>query len=206
MSLRRTDIDWPVLRGAVAAMVGALLAGGAMLAGSHFFLEDMRQAYERDHRQFRQASRRYIALDGEEQQIRSYLPRLESLMERGIVGAEHRLGWMDALRGASARLRLAGLRYDIRPQQSFQPESPLRLGNFRVYASRMDISVGLLHEEDLLRLLHEIDRHALGTFTVDSCVLTRMTESVAADARRPNVSARCEVLWLTLRQASQEAG
>ena len=206
MTLRPADIDWPVLRGAVVVTLGALLVSGAMLAGSHFFLEGMRQAYEQDRRQFQQASRRYIALDDEEQQIRSYLPRLESLIERGILGAEHRLDWMEALRGANARLRLAGLRYDIHPQQIFQPESLLNLGDFRVYASRMEISAGLLHEEDLLRLLDQIDRHALGTFTVDSCVLTRVTESVAADASRPNVSARCEVLWLTLRQAGQEAG
>jgi hypothetical protein len=206
MSLRRSDIDWSVLRGAVVAAVGALLVGGAMLAGSHFLLEEMRRAYEHDRRQFQQASRRYIALDDEERQIRSYLPRLESLIERGILGTEHRLDWMDALRGANARLRLVGLRYDIHPQQSFQPEFPLNLGDFRVYASRMEISAGLLHEEDLLRLLDEIDRHALGTFAVDSCVLKRVTESVAADASRPNVSARCEVLWLTLRQDSQGTG
>ena len=186
--------------------MGALFISTACLVSSHEFSETTYRAYERDRREFQRATREYLALDDEERLIRSYLPRFEALTERGILGEEQRLNWMETLRKTKASLKLPVLLYKIYPRQIRQSDWSGGLGDYEVFASTMEISAQLLHEEDLLRLLDELARRALGTFLVDSCSLSRVNEETQLDITKPNLSARCELSWVTLRQRPERGG
>ena len=190
-----TRADWSVLRGALGVFVICALLSVIMLGASHFFAEDMASEFRAHHGKFRDASRKYLAVDEEERAIAEHYPTFVELYHRGVIGDEHRLSWVEALGGAASELALPALSYKIDAQQPYTPDFPLGTGAFDVRVSRMDLSVGLLHEGDLERLLALLSARAEGLFSARDCELRR---SAGAAAPGANLTAACILEWYTL--------
>ncbi len=202
--MARAELDWSVLRGAAWLLVGACVVSGGLLWGSRQFATQMREEHQHNHGEFLVVSAKYIAAGDEEQVIRTYLPKYEEFTRQGVVGLEQRLNWMEALRAASQDLKLPSVRYDIHPQEVYTGMFPARSGRFQVYASRMQLTLGLLHEEDLLRLLAKLRDTAVGLFTVEKCTLRRVAGGIEPDPNRANLDAECTLAWLTMREADHD--
>ena len=198
--MARAEFDWSALRGAALLLAGVCVVSGGLLWGSRHFATQMKQEYQQHQRDFLAVSTKYIAVGDEEQTIHTYLPQYEELTRHGVVGPEQRLDWMEALRAASEALKLPSVRYDIHPQELYLDGLPVGSSQFRVYASRMTLTLGLLHEEDLIRLLYELRSRATGLFTVEECSLRRLAAGVEPDPGRANVNAECSLAWTTIRQ------
>lgn len=164
--MKQSDFDWSVLRGAALLFVFTLIVSGGLVTISYYFKEDMHGIFEQDNRHFQSQSRRYLAVDEEEQVIREYLPRFRELKRQGIIGEEHRLDWAENLRRISEHLKLSSLRYSMEPRETYTAHYTLDTGSFEVYASSMRLTMGLLHEGDLLRFLEVLDARALGKFKI----------------------------------------
>jgi hypothetical protein len=82
---------------------------------------------------------------------------------------------------------------------------PVRAGPFRVYASTMRLSAGLVHEEDLLRLLEALERRAAGSFNVESCTIRRGRAGELAPFGE-NLQADCSLQWFTVRKPEPGEG
>lgn len=190
-----TPADWSVLRGALGVFVICVLLSIIMLGATHFFAEDMASEFRSHHGKFRDASRKYLSVDQDERAIADHYPDFVALYRRGVIGDEHRLSWVEALRGAADELGLPALSYEVEAQQPLVPDFALNTGAFDVRSSRMHLGIGLLHEGDLARLFELLARRAEGLFTVRECELKR-----GADARRPglNLAAECVLEWYTL--------
>ncbi len=65
----------------------------------------------------------------------------------------------------------------------------------------MKISLGLLHEGDLMRFLGTLARQGLGVFAVNQCSLEHL---VSGGGNQPNLRAECELAWITLRPKAVE--
>ncbi len=202
--MARAQLDCSVLRGAAWLLVGACVVSGGLLWGSRQFATQMREEHQHHHGDFLVVSAKYIAAGDEEQVIRTYLPKYEELTRKGVVGLEQRLNWMEALRAASQELRLPSVRYDIHPQEVYAGTFTARPGRFQVYASRMELALGLLHEEDLLRLFATLREKAMGVFTVEKCTVRRVAEGIEPDPNRANLDAECTLAWLTMREADHD--
>jgi hypothetical protein len=190
-----TPADWSVLRGALGVFVICALLSAIMLGATHYFAEDMASEYRAHHGKFRDASRKYLSVDEEERAIAEHYPRFVELHRRGVIGDEHRLSWVEALRGAADELGLPALSYEIEAQQPHTPDYPLDTGAFDLRASRMHLSLGLVHEGDLDRLLQLLDARAEGLFSVRSCSLKR---SEGSNQPGSNLAAECALEWYTL--------
>ncbi len=200
--MKRSDIDWSVLRSPLILLVATLLLGGALIAGGYYFQQRTFREYTQQQRRFQAMSHKYLAVDEEERLIRTYLPEFQDLESQGILGQEQRLGWTETVRKVSAELRLPSVRYEIEPQKPYRPAYPVPPGSFRVYGSRMRLLVGLLHEDDLFRLFGGLRKQAEGLFTVSRCSLTRAGATIQANLKQANLNADCELIWLTLRHPS----
>jgi hypothetical protein len=196
--LTRADIDWRELRGALAALIASLLFGASLLAASHYFESRMQAQYQVQKRLLDVVRGNYYAVDEEERLIESFLPQYVALQNEGIVGAEQRLSWVEALGDASARIKLPSLSYEISSREAYKPEFPLDTGAFRVYATEMRLRVGLLHEGDLPALLHALDRAATGLYTVDHCSVSRNSEEFRLSPAAENLTAQCSLRWFTI--------
>ena len=204
--MRLADVDWAVLRGALAMLVVALVTGGGALAGGYHFWDRMQKEYRAKNTELVSVRSRYQSIDEEERLIELYLPTYRTLEEQGIIGREHRLDWIEALREASRDMKLPGLRYSIDSQTAYKPEFPVETGAFEVFASNMTLDLGLLHEGDLPDVLRRIDGRAPGLYSVSKCTIARAVPELGRDPTKANLRALCDLRWYTVRRPESEAG
>jgi hypothetical protein len=66
-------------------------------------------------------------------------------------------------------------------------------------SSPMDLTIGMLHEEDLFALLEGLRLSIRNLFTVDSCSITRQTPvDRSLDTRKANLRTQCTIRWVTI--------
>ena len=171
--MKLAEVDWPLLRGALVGLTVCLVVAGLVAGASYQFVDAKRTALRIEKSKLLGIRGKYQTVDEEERLIEEYLPRFVALEERGVVGREFRLDWIETLRGASTELKLPELRYAIDTQGSYKPDFPVAPGAFQIYASKMRLDLGLLHEGDLPALLERIERDARGLYRVSDCALTR---------------------------------
>ncbi|KHA79386.1 hypothetical protein NC77_07560 [Janthinobacterium lividum] len=137
-------------------------------------------------------------VEAEKQEIRAYEPQFLALRQRGLIGEENRLAWIDAIRRSQEQRKLLPISYDISPQQALKVPLPMEMGQYHLHGSRMRLQMDLLHEMDLLNLFDDL-RQA-GYFAVQDCTLKRhgAAGATAGSQAAPALGAECELLWLTV--------
>ena len=187
-----------MLRGAIGVFSISALVGCSLLAASYYFREEMALEYRDHHGRFRDVSAKYLAVDEEEQIIAQYYPTFINLDKLGILGKEHRLNWLETLRLAGEKIRLPEISYRVNSQGVYEPEFPVDLGGYDIYVSEMDLTLGLLHEGDLLDLFHELDSGAEGLYSAARCDANRAGDGEEFDPARPTITANCQLHWFTI--------
>ena len=194
--------NWLLLRRHLIGFMICLLVAGAMIGGSFRFRENMERIYEQHHSRFRGVSAQYLAVDEEERIIRDFYPEFVRLYNEGLVGQERRLSWIETLRAAGDAIGVPAIGYKIEARHAVVPDFPLDLASYSLDASTMKLTLGLLHEGDLLQLLQMLERDARGHFTVRECALSRAREELTGDPTAANINADCTLEWLTLNLSS----
>jgi len=126
----------------------------------------------------------------------------------GLIGEERRLSWIESLVTTNEVLKLPTLTYNLLPQEKFtRPGLKVKSG-VELNSSPMELSMGLLHEEDSMGLLHEEDLLAVleglrlsikNLFTVESCSLTRSGGiDSTLNTRSANLTSKCTIRWVTI--------
>ncbi|MEQ8230475.1 MAG: hypothetical protein RLW61_15400 [Gammaproteobacteria bacterium] len=193
-----------MLRGTLIGFVVCLLLASGMLAASLYFRNSMQREYQANHNRFRGASQLYLAVDEEERIIEEYYPQFVRHYRAGLIGGERRLSWLESLRGAAATIRLPELSYKLDARAPWLEAPPLALGTYELHVSTMHLSLGLLHEGDLLALLDALEAEALGQFTVRDCELVAGETVLTLDPQAVNVRAECRLEWLTVDLAGDQ--
>ena len=193
-----SGLDWQYLRGALVFFSCAAGLSASLLAASVYFERSMEQGRLRHSDKLDSLSRRYHALDGQEDVIREFSSRFTDLYKSGILGRERRLDWIEALQEAGNRLSVPSLGYEIRAQQP-HTDFPVPAGGYGIYVSEMSLEMQLLHEGDLFTLLRFLDEHARGLYSVSSCELTRNFVQLTDNPGAGNVAASCLLEWLSIK-------
>lgn len=197
--MKRSDIDWQVLRGAIVIFTICLLLSGSMLGGSFYFKESMHKEYEKNNAMFRSVSNKYFAVDEEEKLIRKFYPLFIDLYNKGVIGKERRLNWIEVLRNAGEEIKIPGLSYEIRSQEAYKPGFKMKLGKYKLFRTVMSLNMQLLHEGDLFRLLEILDQNALGSYNVSNCAINAKSKTISETAEGSNLTVRCELTWHTIK-------
>ena len=190
--------EFALIRTAVLTLVAAVTIS---LTG--VLLSELRKHEANDKLEVSQRARdaawsRYAQVDNEKRDIRNFQQRFVALRQRGLVGDERRLEWLDAIRQTQEQLKLAPLSYEIEPQQTVQLESPLDLGDFELRGSRMRLHMELLHELDLFNFFQALRQHSY--FAVQDCSIKRLGV-VAGTPGASTLGADCTLNWITLNTA-----
>jgi len=75
------------------------------------------------------------------------------------------------------------------------------MGRFALYSSTMKLSISMLHEGDLSRLIKDMSEHAEGMFTITKCRFTRTSKKLIEKRDAKNITADCELQWMNIRMA-----
>lgn len=186
--------DFPLIRKAFIVLIASLLLSAALVgAGRTIRLkqqDDMTQAQV----QRNDANNKLRQAENDKQEIQDYQPRFVTLRERGFVGEERRLDWMEQIQHIRESRKLLPITYEISAQQVFQVGPEVSIGNLELRGSKMKLQMGLLHEGDLLNFLDDL-KHK-GFYTVQECKVKRA--GAEPESAHLPLAAECVIYWLTL--------
>ncbi len=197
--MKAADIEWSMIRGALIALAIALVVSIGMLSASYQFWESIDRSLKGVERQLRTAREKFRTIDEQEAMIATYYPQFQELERQGIIGRERRLDWIENLSQADENLKLPKLAYSIDTQEPFTAEFPLAGGAYKLYASKMDLQLGLLHGQDLFNLLSWLDDGAQGLYSVAACDLVRHRDDPGSP-RQTHLTSNCELRWYTIKK------
>ena len=133
--------------------------------------------------------------------IRSSLARYRNLEDRGFIGGEQRLLWIESLRTSGNESRLSGLQYNLKQQTPFSVQAePGRY--YRLFASDMELRLDLVHEGRLLDFFNRLEEQKPAVYQINSCALTSLLDQTEFAADLPNLTAVCQLRWFTVRDFS----
>lgn len=194
--------DLRKLQSSILAAALMTAAGGTALYVSY----DAREAAERARlvvtAQLEEADGKLRRVRQEESEVKEKSIVFTRLQERGIIGDEQRLDWVELLKEIRDKHRLIDLQYEISPQRLLDGNPG---DDFAFFASAMKVQLKLLHEEDLTRLLDDLRRQGKALIRVTGCRVERLPANGDDRASgRAQLSAECEIDWLTLRDVRRK--
>ncbi|GMQ89290.1 MAG: hypothetical protein BMS9Abin09_0762 [Gammaproteobacteria bacterium] len=203
--MKRFEIHRIELRQPALALLGALLVSATLVWGSDAF-RDTRERYLDTARSnldtVRTDYRRAIEADNI---LRTSQQRYRELQQRGFIGDEPRLLWIESLRNSGHANRLYNLQYSLKQQR------PLTLSDldyteyYQLYTSPMSVQLELKHEVDLIRFFAELDHERPAIYRLRGCTLKPMFESGDIAFDKANVAATCDISWYTVKRRSENS-
>ncbi len=203
-SKMKHKIEWPILQSSILTFFVCLILSGALLAGSFLFRDNMKTEFNQYQNHFRDVSQKYLSVDGDEKIIKEHYPRFIEYYNRGIIGSEKRLNWIETLQSIGKGINLPAMRYQIESRKPYLPDYKLDTGSYNLFATSMNLNLGLLHEIDLAKLISELNKDASGLFNIKRCRFNRTNKSIQIDPEKSNISANCELQWYSLNLANEE--
>ncbi|MBI5901413.1 MAG: hypothetical protein HZB40_19595 [Rhodocyclales bacterium] len=139
----------------------------------------------------------------EQAELRDKIGRFKTLQERGFIGPEQRLDWVEAMARIKVARRIHRLEYDFAPQRpadaSILPGGA-GAGGFEFMSSQMRLNAQFLHEGELLGLIDEIRASVRALIQLRSCTLERIPVSPSDRGNPAQLKAECTLEWITLRE------
>jgi hypothetical protein len=191
--LRRLRL--PIAAMAILAAIGI----AAILVTEHYYILESKQR-EASLADRKAAQERVAKVAEEEREIRENLVHYRKLIERGIVGPERRLDWIDAITAIKNERRLFEIRYAIEPQRVLDYPGTASKGSARFMVSRMKLEMQLLHEGDLLNFLADLNAAGKAYVSVRGCDIQRAEPGAPGRTISPRLRASCSIDLVTLSQ------
>ena len=191
--------DWRKLRYPILGLGTALVLVGLLVSFADQHRRKSLNAMNLQQELLIKAQQKFQSSGLEKETIKQYLPQYNQLIASGFIGEERRIEWIENLRQIHDAHKLFNIDYSIGLQESFKPSYLPNLGNFKLQRSTMKLNLELLHENDLLNLLDGL-RDQSTPYIVRNCEITRPSGAVINNkVVVANLSAVCEIDWLTIR-------
>ena len=192
-------IDWFYLRRPLLLLGVTVLVAAGLIAVGYQYETSQREKYESAMSTLRSTHKLYTNIINDIDLLDQYRNLYTDYKSSGLVGDERRLSWIESLESTNQVLRLPTLSYNLNPQEEFErPDFKLKRG-VTVMSSPMDLTIGMLHEEDLFALLEGLRLTIKNLFTVDSCTIVRQSPvDRSLDTQKTNFRTQCTIRWVTI--------
>jgi hypothetical protein len=198
-----TNNDLRRLRWSLIFLVLTIVAAVAMVLVSRQLVGQAETSQRQLAAQQRGIHARIARARDEEQDIRSRIARYEQLHNRGVIGLEERLDWVEQIARIRNNRRLLDVQYELSPQKPIDDNvlpGGAAAGSHEVMASTMKLRMQLLHENDLLGFLDDLRRSVHAHLLVRECLVER-TAGIAGERGLPaQLRADCTIDWVTFRE------
>ena len=193
--------DWKKLQIPLIILGGVVAVVAVCIVLAQQYKVEREQALFKQQSLLNAARQRYQSSGLEKEVITAYLPQYQTLINKGFVGEERRIEWVESLREQHKNHKLFGIKYSIKQQEKYTPGFAQNLGGFTLNHSVMQFELDMLHEGDLLQLTESLSKANVADLMLRDCEITRLNESGALSSQLiANLHAQCELDWLTLRE------
>ena len=192
--------DWQELKAPLLILFAGLVSLASLIGFANYYNQQQQKALENQKNQLNTARQHYLASGSEKDIITEYLPKYQKLIDKGFVGEEHRIEWVDELRSQHQQHKLFGIKYNISQQEEYKPTFALNLGGFALHRSVMKLELDMLHEGDILKLIESMAVIDAAPFMLRDCEIVRLNNSTVFNQLIPNLHALCDLDWLTIHE------
>lgn len=199
MNIRRDDVKR--LRGPLALAVVLTAIGIAALVTSQSSLDDARKTRDASRASRVGAQERVLRVSEEEREIRENLIDFERMREHGMIGEQNRIEWIESIARIKNNRKLFEIKYKIEPQRQLDYAGVVATGGADLVVSRMKLDMLLLHEDDLLNFLADLQAAKKAYVSVRQCAVTRLEREAptTATALQPRLLAECQLDLVSVR-------
>jgi hypothetical protein len=194
MNIVRDDLKRLRVPLAVAATLLAL--GAACLIASEHYRDEATKARDATRQRRVAAQERVSKVSEEEREIRENLVYYERMRRSGMVGEQNRLGWIESISRIKNERKLFEIKYSIAAQKPLDYPGIVATGAADFVVSRMKLEMLLLHEQDLLTFLAELEAAGKAYVSVRHCSVSRIERAAAL---QPRLRADCQVDLVSVR-------
>lgn len=192
MTLTKADfrlVRWPIL-GAIVLVA----AGAAAMIVSERYVDTARERRKATQAQRTAAQDRVARAAEEEKEIRANLVHYRKMIAAGIVGPKDRLDLIESIAAIKTQRKLFEIRYNISPQKALDYPGIQPTGAMDFVNSQMKLDMMLLHEEDLLNFLADLQASKQTYVVVRRCTVERLGAAPTSGAAAvPMLKSECTV-------------
>lgn len=200
-------IDWSMLFRAILMWIVSLLVGMTLIIGAQQYLQYQMKWELSQRNSFGQVQAEYSrvqeALDIVKSSYYNFFNQLitQSFFQEKLAGSleEQRLHIVEEIVALIQQLKLpAPATYELTQSTLYKVQTIVTEDSFKVYETKLILKLGLLHEEDLLKLIETIEFQKFpGLFNLQKCEITRLQESINVNELKTNLQASCVLAWYT---------
>jgi hypothetical protein len=192
-------IDWLYLKRPIILFFLMLLISVVLAVAGYQYEQAYKADYQKALATLASTHRLYRNKVNDIDLLAKYRELYNDYRSTGLVGEERRLSWIESLESTNDVLRLPTLTYNLLAQEEFQRPGFKVKRDVAVMSSPMDLSIGLLHEEDLFALLEGLRLSIRNLFTVESCSMNRLPAiGQSLETKRANLATECKIRWVTI--------
>jgi hypothetical protein len=199
MNITRDDLKR--LRMPLAVAIVLLALGAACVIASGYYLDEARTSQDATRLSRVAAQERVLRVAEEEREIRDDLVYYEQMRQRGIVGEQSRLDWIESITRIKNERKLFEIRYNFDAQRPLDYPGIVATSAAELVMSRLKLDMLLLHEGDLLNFLADLQAGIKAHVSVRNCTVTRIERGAAPGATtvQPRLRAECQVDLISVR-------
>jgi len=195
----KSNIDFYFLKRPLIFFVIAIIISAAMIIFGLQYEQLHFENYQKGERTLRTTHKLYKNMVNDIDLLELYTAKYNAYKSSGLVGGERRLSWIESLKSANAVIKLPKLTYSLLPQNGFERPGLKVNKNTKVTSSPMELSMSLLHEEDLFALIEGLSLSISNLFTIDSCKITLQgIIGSQLDTKGSNLNADCVLRWISV--------
>ena len=193
MIVERDDLKQ--LRVPLALAIVLLALGAACVLTSEHYLDAGRKIQDATRQSRIAAQSRVSKVSEEEREIRDSVVYYEEMRQRGMLGEQTRLDWIESIARIKNIRKLFEIRYNFEAQRTLDYPGIVSTGAADFVVSRLRHNMLLLHEVDLLNFLADLQAAGMAHVSVRSCTVTRIERgpTLSATALQPRLRAECHV-------------
>lgn len=190
--------DFLLIRWNLLGLCASLLICALALYSSGEYAEKTQRDLSNSQRQLNDARSRLRTAYEDRENMEIYASEYGALIDRKIIGDDHRLDWIEGLEQIRRQNLNLDSRYSIGPQKIYARQPGIDSGNYEIHYSETRMQFELLHEGQLLDFFAALRKQIKGHYQLEGCTLARTTDS-SVDAAAAHISAECNGGWITLK-------
>ena len=193
------NIDWRYLQQPIIIFIFSVMIATAMGVVGYQYESTQIVKYDKAVETLGTTHTLYINMVNDIDLLEQYRNLYSGYKSSGLIGEERRLSWIESLENTNKVLKLPRLSYRLMPQEKFiRPGLKVKRG-VELSGSAMELSMDLLHEEDILAVLEGLRLSIKNLFTVESCSLRRSSRvGVPLNTKKANLRSICTIRWVTI--------
>ncbi len=134
--------------------------------------------------------------------VDDYLTQYKELENNAFIGEERRLSWVESMKTTNKVIKLPQFDYSIQAQDDYIRPGLKQSKKVKALASKMNLNLGILHEEDVFKVFKLLDENVQSHFIIEACELSK-SRGVELKVDEANFKANCILNWVHLKVAKK---